>query len=885
MQLKSLYALILISVLLASCTPEAPSINPSPAAGAAVPVSTEASASAAGPAAAGVTTITFGEQSAFRQFYQPLIDRFNAENPTIRVQFVAVDSAYRDATGSIEALYGQFVRMADTATLPSAPPVMLRNLVRAGLIGDLKPFMDGDAAFDRDDFYPHMLDFAAVDDGIYLLPRSNQVSLLFYNKDLFAQRGVPPPAPNATWRELREAASALARQTGGDQDSYGMVDSFNQEPLSLELADAGYDINRPAAATLTLDSPAAIEALDRAAALVRSNAVYLPANPPGDPDDAALVAQLVREQRIGIWDQLLDNPPPPFAVGLLPSPYETSSGYPAGYVISGGTRHAEAAWRWLAFLSANEPFTDQRYIGNVPARTSFAERSGYWERLDQDGAAVINAILERSAPTALSEASPVVLHRDLLIAAVRVVASGEQSATQAAAEAQAALDQRLAAAPTPNATAGPVVVNTPVPQVVQPNAVPISFGMVTLDDTTLSPLVQAFAQQHPGIAVRLTSLRGTNAASLSAATADVDCFDSFRLPQADDSAALLDLRPLLDVDATGMRVDYAPALLAPFERNGRLDGLPLSFDIPALHYKPDAFTAANVPPPSADWTLDDFYVLAEQLTRGNDEQKQYGFAVLGAQTEGLVTFLQLSGLAPATVRGDTVTPTFTAPDMVATLQRYVALLQATSPHVHLGDYGPTGAYESADSLVQNGRVGMWLDTRGAIGATTAAATTGTLVPLPNVVGSALAPQPTRALYISAKTAHPEACWTWLTFLSTQRAALSSGFPARTSLATSAAFTQQAPPGVTELYAAYRPVLNSSSGATEHANVFDDSRLDLFWFYRAVDRALGGEDLERELSDAQTTTEAYVACVQGGTAGPACATQIDPTYAGWQQATP
>ena len=304
-----------------------------------------------------------------------------------------------------------------------------------------------------------------------------------------------------------------------------------------------------------------------------------------------------------------------------------------------------------------------------------------------------------------------------------------------------------------------------------------------------------------------------------------------------------------------------------------------------MHYNPAAFTAANLPPPDANWTLDDFQTLAQQLTRGNGEQKQYGFAALGDQSDDLATFLRLAGVAPARVNGDALVPTFTDPALVAALQRYLDLLHSASPHTHLSDYSPNGAREPADTLVLNGRVGMWLDANGAIGATGAATATGTLVPLPTTARSTLAPQPTQALYILARTTHPKACWAWLTFLSSQQAASSDGFPARSSLATADAFTQYAPPGAAELYAAYRPLLNRAPDATTPANVFDDPRLDLFWFYRAIDRALGGKDLARKLADAKTTTEAYLACVQGGTAGPACATQADPIYAGFQQAAP
>jgi hypothetical protein len=56
-------------------------------------------------------------------------------------------------------------------------------------------------------------------------------------------------------------------------------------------------------------------------------------------------------------------------------------------------------------------------------------------------------------------------------------------------------------------------------------------------------------------------------------------------------------------------------------------------------------------------------------------------------------------------------------------------------------------------------------------------------------------------------------------------------------------------------------------------------IDYFWFFRAVDRALQGGNLDRELTEAQTLTEQHLGCVRSGGKPSACATQIDPQYQG------
>ncbi|NJO83184.1 MAG: hypothetical protein HC828_10425 [Blastochloris sp.] len=78
-----------------------------------------------------------------------------------------------------------------------------------------------------------------------------------------------------------------------------------------------------------------------------------------------------------------------------------------------------------------------------------------------------------------------------------------------------------------------------------------------------------------------------------------------------------------------------------------------------------------------------------------------------------------------------------------------------------------------------------------------------------------------------------------------------------------------------------------SGPLAAASLIRPDQLDAtyFWFYRAVDRALQGGNLEQELADAQPFTEAYLACAQEeGADAATCATQADPEYNGFLQPT-
>jgi hypothetical protein len=185
-------------------------------------------------------------------------------------------------------------------------------------------------------------------------------------------------------------------------------------------------------------------------------------------------------------------------------------------------------------------------------------------------------------------------------------------------------------------------------------------------------------------------------------------------------------------------------------------------------------------------------------------------------------------------------------------------------------------------LISEGRVGMWLDYGGGgrgmvlvrVGGDNSSEKDQAIAPPPFGTAAPTADDARASgLYISAGSPNAAGCWEWLKYLSSATARFSNTFPARTSIATSQAFLDRAKPGAAEVYAAYtdlfkQPELPDTTPAIDH-----------FWFFRAVDRALQGGNLDRELTEAQTLTEQYLGCVRSGGEPSACATQIDPQYQG------
>lgn len=907
---RSLAALVALAVLLGACSQAGdPAATRTPPDGTGpTPVAAAATPAEPGPDAAAPSdpvTITFGAQSYLRPAYEPLIEQFNQQNPGVHVQFVSIDAAYQVGGGTFDlgAQVRQIVSMADVVSLY----VLRKEDIAAGYVADLQPLIDADATFDRADFYPNMLEQYQLDAGLYMIPRSRRMPLLSYNKRLWQRSGLPTPRPDWTYADMLAAAERLVEKRGDTIAVYGMADwSSGWNELVGALAGAGIDLYSLPSEQLRFDQPEFATALSRAAQLIRSGAVYYKHRGPDaiiSPDE---FQQLIRGEQLAMWNRDLATGPPdqqlPFEVGTLP--YPVRPGQPAffgegeGYAISGGSQHPAAAWRWLAFLSAQSlsvPFAIDT-ASELPARKSVAERSGYWQKLDAETKAAAEAILARPVVRrpAQRPAQPgsLALYAPLSDALEQVLSTGAQP-EQALRAAQARLEElraQIRLTPQPTAAASqPIVVATPQAETqVAADATRITFGALPGPNGTdpLLKLAARFNQDHPELFVEVKSIDFTGQMpTLASIAAQYDCFSWWSAPRGAEISATLDLQPLLDADTQLARNDYPELLLEPYQSGSKLSGLPLAVSFLVLSYNKTAFDAAGLAYPSAGWSLDDLANAAQALTKGKAPNQQYGYVSRSGEINDLIFFINRYGGRPITGRGDTTRPNFTDAKVVAAVRAYLDLLKNSSPSTALSGYRREGGGSEGENLIRQGRAGMWFDYGLFLAQMTFGGTPGfevALAPVP-LNGGQLAREDfySRGMFIAAQTQHPEACWAWLKALSGDPAAFDDDFPARSSVAESDAFLSTAPQGAAAVYQAYREALGRTGSSGPESDSAFDSAVDLFWFFRAADNALHGKPLDRELADAQALTEQFMACTRGGGAGPACAKQVDPKYEGWQ----
>jgi ABC-type glycerol-3-phosphate transport system substrate-binding protein len=117
-----------------------------------------------------------------------LIAGFGAKYPNARVkiEYQVGDYAEKMYTMVAAGNLPDVIWTCDVFTFPFA---------RRGVLLDMQPFAETDEEFDLNDVYPSILELGRVagEPGLYMIPASLDVVVVFYNKTAFERAGAPLP--------------------------------------------------------------------------------------------------------------------------------------------------------------------------------------------------------------------------------------------------------------------------------------------------------------------------------------------------------------------------------------------------------------------------------------------------------------------------------------------------------------------------------------------------------------------------------------------------------------------------------------------------------------------------------------------------------------------
>ncbi|MBM4413792.1 MAG: extracellular solute-binding protein, partial [Chloroflexi bacterium] len=688
--------------------------------------------------------ITYGAYDYERETYTALAERFMQEHPNIRVVIVSLDEAMQsqpDANGNFPA-ESSMTMLRKIVTIADVSPSwwLTKEALGSPLVLDLKPYLEADTSFDRDDYYPGILERFTYDGGLYSLPRTVNVQALSYNKTLFERESIPIPENAWSFNDLLNTAERLAKVENGKVTRYGWFDSSGGNVILTNLfAQAGIDVLSMPLSDLKPGDQRIIDVYRKYKDLV-DRGVILPPNPysvmpavtQGEattmPVDGGDPVQRIRDGQIGIWsDSALftgdpSTPPVDFTVASVASPvgpHVDMTTYAEGFMVSGGTTNPKAAWTFVEWMTRQEipsSYMPTNYPGLIYARQSLANQLTSTDPDAQARLETYKFTVENMPPPAFYPNQEFAVYYNMLGGVSMLFEQPVKTPEQAYEQVlQNIRDQNNYAQTTPSPTPDlrPVVMATPVIQEVKPGQTVVKYAAYGMSMSELRRILRTFNDTEPDIFVEIVQ---TDNISRNLTFTDIanqaDCFWwGASLPtNATELAAVSDMQAIIDADGSIDTTDIPPALFDMLTYEGRLIGFPNAYSGRALVYQPELLRKAGIDAPSVTWKAEDFLKAAKAITANG----VYGYSSLGNYLGDLNFWVGQFGGMMSTGLGSDLRVTFTNPNTIKAVDWFMRLhtehnVMPKPVFFYRTDHSDQPGDTSYDLMTQ-GKIGMWIDT-------------------------------------------------------------------------------------------------------------------------------------------------------------------------------
>jgi len=309
--------------------------------------------------------------SPLRDLYEQQVAEFERLHPDTTVRFIWVPmSEYHMKFKTLTAA-GQ------TPDMFYSGDVWLSYL--RPFMADLTPLVERDAAeIGLDDYFPEIRAAMQHEGHYFVLPEYMNISLCYFNRRLFREAGVETPTADWTWDDIVRAGQRLTRPASGDQPGVwgcSRMEGWWGEWL-IYVRQAGGTVFTSDGRRCALDSPAAITGLRFYLEKSTKHRISAPAG--FEPLNSFVNERVAMNigGHLNFWLNYNAVPGLDWDVQMLPSgPAGRSGGEVAiaGYALSKTTRHREATWELMKFLTRPAIIAAIVARGGVSVRRSVAE--------------------------------------------------------------------------------------------------------------------------------------------------------------------------------------------------------------------------------------------------------------------------------------------------------------------------------------------------------------------------------------------------------------------------------------------------------------------------------------------------------------------------------
>lgn len=609
-----------------------------------------------------------------QQIYRDSIERFAEFCPAVTVDYQPIPADYQTS-------------MKASMAGGTAPDVMYIDdqlMTAFGPTGQLLPLDDYMSAggASRDDFIPALLSIFTQNGVTYALPKDWGTLGLVYLPEAFAAAGIDEPTTDWTWDDLKGAAEAIAA-TG---EYGGFCQNADWARFAPWAFGNGGAYTNADLTTAMLNTPEVIEAAEFVTSMYADGSLVTAADVGAGWCGEAIGKKLVGMTYEGGW--MVNYMRNDFAdvewkAQALPTGPVGKADviFTNGIGVNAATQYPQASAAFTIFVTGSD---NQGEI----VKTGFAY-STHPEQLDDvvdanDAAIARGGMFDLTRVAywgpntgkvndAVSQALERVYLGDQTVAEAFEQANEEASAVltgEGADTASGAIEEAAADGCFIEVEDGATIIFS-------------GWGDET-EQQIYRDSIERFAEDCPAVTVDYQPIPADYQTSMKASMAggtapDVMYIDDQLMTAFGPTNQLLALDDLMAEAGTG-RGAFIPALLSIFTLDGSTYALPKDWGTLGLVYLPEAFAAAGIDEPTADWTWDDLKAAAEAIASTGE----YGGFCQNADWARFAPWAFGNGGAYAS---DNFTLALASSDTVKEAAEYVASMYADGSIVTAADVG------------------------------------------------------------------------------------------------------------------------------------------------------------------------------------------------------
>jgi multiple sugar transport system substrate-binding protein len=322
--------------------------------------------------AAKVTTITYGRWASMEEAkaFQALIDKFEKENPNIKVQAEFLPwNAYWDKLKTT-IMSGTAYDVISFSHLNSAPYVTKGALYEMSKLKGAKELLN--------EMQPGTKSVGMYKGKMYGIPVGVGVRAMIYNKEMFDEAGIPYPSSTKpyTWEEFVQVGKKLTKTDAeGKVTQYACNLHVDQCWVAIvDQAGGSFLDNYSRPTKVTINTPAGIAGLTYFADLFK-NKINVPFsdqwNGPWGSPDSAVCTKKVAMVLTGPWS-ISSVQDAKVKFGTAPSfggKKRSTFGYINLLAISKDSKKAQAAWTFINWICSAKGQLEFTKTGDLPANS------------------------------------------------------------------------------------------------------------------------------------------------------------------------------------------------------------------------------------------------------------------------------------------------------------------------------------------------------------------------------------------------------------------------------------------------------------------------------------------------------------------------------------